>query len=251
MNPILRKELRSLLRERRGWLVPVLYTALLAAVVALVQGGGGSSAEAGQKLAAVVAIVQTLALFIVAPLAGAAAIAGERERGTFLLLLASPVRRRSVVLGKVLAATLYTLVVLAGSLPIAAMSLLLGGPDFGALAGLFLTHLITAAALVCLGVAVSTSFQRTWSATLVAIGLAVALAVLTLMGSFWLLASAHGTVRAATPLLAFNPGFGTALFLAGDELGGSLQWLAHYTGQLVLAGVSLFFAIRRVARARD
>jgi ABC-type transport system involved in multi-copper enzyme maturation permease subunit len=251
MRAILRKELRSLLRERRGWLVPVLYTGLLAAVAALVQGGGDSGAARGQVLAGVVATVQTIALFIVAPLAGAATIAGERERGTFLLLLASPVGRRSIVLGKAIAATLYTLVVLGGSLPIAAMSLLLGGPDLGALAGLLVTHFIVAAALVCLGVAVSTLFQRTWSATLVAIGLAVTVAVFTITATVAMMGQTQGEIGLATPLLAFNPAFGTGLFLAGDELGGQLQWLAHYGGQLVLAGLSLLFALSRIARARE
>jgi ABC-type transport system involved in multi-copper enzyme maturation permease subunit len=251
VHAVLRKELRSLLRERRGWLVPVVYTGLLAAVVALFLGSriaGTSHAECGQVLAGIVAVVQTMVLFIVAPLAGATTIAGERERGTFLLLLASPVRRRSIVLDKAAAATLYTAVVLAGSLPIATMSLLFGGPDAGALAGLYLTHLIVAAALVCLGVAVSTLFQRTWSATLVAIGLTLALVVFTLA----LYAAVRGVGEADDRLLtlAINPAIGMVLFLAGDELGGQAQWLAHYAAMLGLAGAALLFAVARISGAR-
>jgi len=254
MNPVFRKELRSLLRERRGWLVPVIYTALAAAVVALFLApaarNGGYASEIGQTLAGVVAVVQSLALFVIAPLAGASAIAGERERGTFTLLLASPIRRSAIALGKAGAAILYTLVLLSGSLPIAAVSLLFGGPDVATLAGLYTTHVLVAITLVNLGLAVSTAFHRTWSATLVAIGLGVGLAVVTLalavaLGSF------RGSELGNRWILAFNPAFGIALFLGGDEVGGGAAWLQHYAAMLALAGAALAFALARLKRMRD
>lgn len=254
MNPIFRKELRSLLRERRGWLVPVVYTGLLAAVVYLflvpAARNGGYASDIGQMLAGVVAVVQSLILFVVAPLQGASAIAGERERGTLTLLLASPIRRPAIGLGKAAAGILYTLVLLSGSLPIAAISLLFGGPDAATLAGLYLTHVIIAVTLVCLGLAVSTALHRTWSATLVAIGLGVGLAVVTT--AVWVaLGSRHGSHFENHWVLAFNPGFGMALFLGGDEIGSPGAWLQHYAAMLTIAGASLAFTMARLRRMRD
>ena len=55
---------------------------------------------------------------------GAAAIAGERERGTLSLLLASPVNRLAIAPAKALACTLYLAMLMAGSLPVAATALL-------------------------------------------------------------------------------------------------------------------------------
>jgi ABC-2 type transport system permease protein len=256
VNPILRKELRSLLRERRGWLVPVCYAAVLSAVVYLVLAptvrGGASGTEVGQTLAGVVAVVQAIALLLVAPLVGAATIAGERERGTLTALLASPVSRRALGLGKAAAAILYTLVLMTGSLPVAAVSLFFGGPDAATLAGLYTTHAVVAVALVCVGMAISTLFQRTWAATLLAIGTTLGLVVLTLAvfaatGGM----RAHGFEPPHTLVLAFNPGYGLALFFGGDEIGSRAAWLEHYAAMLVLAATGLGVAVSRLRRMRD
>ena len=97
MNPVLRKELRGLLRERRAWLVPMVYAASLAAIVYLffipASRARADASELGSTLAGVVAVMQAIAVAIFAPLIGAAAVAGERERGTWTSLLASPMGR--------------------------------------------------------------------------------------------------------------------------------------------------------------
>ncbi len=254
MMAVLRKELRSLLRERRGWLVPVVYAGVLAAVVYLFVAPfarhGNKGPELGQALAGVVAVVQMIAVLVIAPLVGATGIAGERERGTLTLLLASPVSRASIGLGKAAVGILYTLVLLSGSLPIAAVSLLLGGPDVATLAGLYTTHFVVASMLVCLGLLVSTLFARTWSATLLSIGLALGFSVFSL-AVFAALDGFGSSGRHDHWALAFNPGYGLGLFFGGDELGGRAAWLKHYGAMLAMAAASLAFAIRRLRSMRD
>ena len=69
--------------------------------------------------------------------------AEERAQHTFELLMTLPLRSSQLVLGKYLAALGFYLVVLAGSLPIAAMLCWLGDPDLG----LILANYLGAAAL--------------------------------------------------------------------------------------------------------
>jgi ABC-2 type transport system permease protein len=182
MNPVLFKELRSLLRERRGFLVPMIYAAVLSAAVFLffVSVSDRQPAMIGSWIAGEVAIVQLVVIAVFSPLVGAGAIAGERERGTWLALLASPVARWRIAAGKAGAIALYIVMLLSVSLPVAALSLLFGGADLTVLAGLYLTDAIVGVTLALLGLAVSTIFQRTWTAALVAVGIVLGLIVFTL-----------------------------------------------------------------------
>jgi Cu-processing system permease protein len=104
MSAILQKELRDALRNR--WLVG--YAVLLAAL-GLVAAWAGLRSSEGIALATygrTAATVTNLCLFL-APLAslvlGSSAIAGERDRGTLEYLLAQPIERWQLVLGKYLA----------------------------------------------------------------------------------------------------------------------------------------------------
>jgi ABC-type transport system involved in multi-copper enzyme maturation permease subunit len=227
---LLRKELRSLLRERRHWLVPVIYVGLLASVSLMffdkASGSASRSNSLGESIASVVAVLQSLAVVLIAPVVGAAAIAGERERGTLSLLLASPVNRLAIAPAKALACTLYLAMLMAGSLPVAATALLFGGMDLSILAGLYLTNLVAASALVCVGIYVSTLFQRTWSASAVALsGVGGLTVVLLVLFSF----VTHGRtddLSVETSLMGFNPCGGLFLFFASSHLAsGPRAWL--------------------------
>jgi ABC-type transport system involved in multi-copper enzyme maturation permease subunit len=255
VNPILRKELRSLLRERRGWLVPVVYAAVLAAAVylfylpaALVESEVDMSSYLGPVFAGVVAVLQTFAIVILAPLVGAAGIAGERERGTFTRLLASPVSRSGIGLGKAAAGSIYVVFVLCVSLPVAALSMLFGGTDLNVLAGLYATQLLLGLTLVCLGLLVSTAFQRTWTAALVAIAIALGLFVFTAALS----AAVGGKTAFGRHIVDFSPGYGLYLFFAGDmdaaRRGG---WVGHYLALSTLAVGSLALTLVRLRSLRD
>jgi Cu-processing system permease protein len=123
MNTLVRKELRDALRSR--WLSG--YAGLLAAL-GLVAAWAGLRSSQGMALATygrTAATVTNLCLFLV-PLAslvlGANAIAGERDRGTLEYLLAQPIERRQLLLGKYLAILLaLTAATLAGFAPAAAV----------------------------------------------------------------------------------------------------------------------------------
>jgi len=263
VNPILLKELRSMLRERRGWLVPMVYTAVLAAAVMIFVLPQTLSPMAqdmrlfGGFLVGLVAVLQTMVLVVAGPLVGASTIAGERERITWLSLLASPVPRRQIATGKLVAACLYLLLLLCVSAPVAALALLAGAIDLPTLAGLYLTHALLGCTLACLGVATSTLFQRTWTAALVAISLAFAGAVFT--------AAVATSAQAVAASLGeqdlselyhwvwyFNPGYGVFLFFQGQAgAGGLLHWLGHFAALGLVAAASLAFTVLRLRGLRD
>jgi ABC-2 type transport system permease protein len=252
---IFTKEFRSMLRERRGWMIPVIYVLVLGSVAGLfliTVGENGSDSQLGQVLAGVVAVVQTLALVTFAPLVGAASIAGERERGTFSVLLSAPVDRLAIGIGKSMVAVLYCMVLLTASLPVAAMSLLFGGPDIGALAGLYFSHAVLGTTMTLIGVAVSTLFRRTWTAAFVAIGTTAALTILTLALGALSLDSNSWDEKGVPFVLYFNPGFFLPLFFDGD--GSWIRpgaWFLHYAAMGSMALASLVYALYRLSRTRD
>jgi Cu-processing system permease protein len=101
IGPIVRKELGDALRSK--WIVG--YAALLAVLgfAAAVTGINGSSGLALQAFGRTTATLMNLCLLLaplVAVLMGAASVAGERERGTLEHLLAQPLTRHGLLLGK-------------------------------------------------------------------------------------------------------------------------------------------------------
>ncbi len=256
MNPILEKELRGVLRERRGWLAPVIYAAVLAAAVYLLfpSAPHGVPSALGRAIASEVAALQLIAILVLGPLAGAAAIAGERERGTWARLLASPVPRLQIAIGKLLAALLYVLLNLCASLPVAAVSLLYGGTDLRTLGGLYLSHVVLASVLVSIGLAVSTAFSRTWAATLSALAITLGAGMLTF--ALWM--SVRGSCGWSSELslvelpLLLNPAYSLVLFMEGDRLtDGLLRWWMHYVCLGAVGTGAFAFASQRLARMRD
>ena len=64
---------------------------------------------------------------LMAPSFAAGAITGEKERKTYEMLLASPLRPGAIVLGKAVASLAYLAVLIFSSLPIIMLCLPLGG----------------------------------------------------------------------------------------------------------------------------
>lgn len=94
-----------------------------------------------------------LALFI--PAITMRSWAEERSQGTFELIMTLPVRSIDIVLGKYLAALVFYLAVLAGSLPLVAMLLWLGKPDVGLIVSSYLGAALLGAFFLSLGLFLS------------------------------------------------------------------------------------------------
>ena len=251
MNPILRKEMRSLLRERRGWLVPCLYGALLSSI-ALMSGRAPAETNIDPRpfaiaAASAVAGLQTVVVGLIAPILGAASIASERERGTWMRLLGAPIARSQIAAGKVAATGMYVVLVLLVPLPVLALTLLFGGMDGASLAGLYTAHLLLGVALGCLGLAVSTAFHRTWVATVVAIALVSTLTVAAEMGAHSIQVVSNGHSLWADIVQSFSPIRGTELFFSGDRMEGSRRlWAMHFGALAGMAAVAVALVAARL-----
>jgi Cu-processing system permease protein len=97
------KEIRDSLRNRWFILYTTAFTVLAMALSSMSLAGTGSSGLAGfgRTTASLVNLV-TLIVPLMALTAGAASLASERERGTLSYLLAQPVNRSEVLVGKYL-----------------------------------------------------------------------------------------------------------------------------------------------------
>lgn len=152
---VARRELADLWGSTRGLGILFGYSVILALLAYL------ASADAGVNLLdareSVGIVVQTaMALGTLSALViSADAISGERERGTLEALLVSPLRRRDLVLGKLLAATTMWVAAMVVSLPFVAVMADGPGVAMDALIVLVFAGSLVAAALTALGLAIS------------------------------------------------------------------------------------------------
>ncbi len=169
-----------------------------------------------------------LAAGVVAPTVAASAFAGERERGTMDLLLLQGPGAAWIVLGKVLAALAFSLLVLAVGLPLFAPAWSFGGVPLDQLLA-FATVLLAATLLFStLGVLFGALFQRALPAAVFAQGVALLLLFGTLGLTFGAAALA-GTdslrpILWLNPFLAFLSAGGNATESFARQAPGALRW---------------------------
>ncbi|MCB9653389.1 MAG: ABC transporter permease subunit [Deltaproteobacteria bacterium] len=254
-NPILKKEFRTLLRERRSFLIPALYALVLslAIVPSLLTDFNGAATDQGVRLGGAVAVIQFLSVVLFAPLLGAGGISGERERGTFTRLLVSPLPRYQIALGKLAVGVAYGFLLLFVSMPMFTIAYQLGGVEFSVIAGLYATHALLGIWLVALGLWISSYFERTWSSSMVAVAVPgaamfvnLALIVATKQDS--------GPSLTSQWLAVINPGFSLALLFDGAaelEMSVPEAWTSHFLALTSFLVVTMFLLARRLRCLRS
>ena len=171
-NPVLQRELLVNLRMVRGFVLLLAYVAALGAVVYVAWPPDQrldltTSPEAARQLVNLFFLGQYVLLSLMAPSFAAGTITGEKERRTYEMLLASPLRPGAIVVGKLLASLSHLAVLVFASLPIIMLCLPLGGVS---LYEVLATYLAMAASVVTFGmicVAASSRFTRTIAALVV------------------------------------------------------------------------------------
>jgi len=178
--PVLMKEMRSRMRGIRAPILLFITTGLTILVGLLIVGLNWISytsgpydtysnlAEIGKALFIGLVIMEGILCAVIAPALTAGAISIEREQQTLDLLLLTRLSCSNIVLGKLLSSLGFLLVVLLCSLPVWAISFLLGGIDpaqmFWSLILIFVTvTLFGAIALYC-----STRYAKTATSVAVA-----------------------------------------------------------------------------------
>lgn len=175
------QELRAGLRNR--W---VLATTLLLGALALsltLLGSAPTGQVGADPLAVVVVSLASLTIFLlplIALLLSFDAVVGEAERGTLLLLLAYPLARWQVVLGKFVGQLAILLLATVFGYGAAAAALVVkggqaAGLDWPAFAGLIGSSLLLGAAFLALGMLASTIVRERATAAGLAVGIWFAL----------------------------------------------------------------------------
>lgn len=178
LNPILVKELRSRMRGPRAFLLISLYLLVLSiAVVLLYMAATRDSStnvsagrEIGKALFLTIGAIALTQVCLITPTLTAGSIAGERERQSYDLLLASPLSSWQIVLGKLGAALAFALLMVLAVLPLMAMAFLFGGVSPAELFVALIALLVTCISYACVGIFWSAIMGSSLSATSFALG---------------------------------------------------------------------------------
>lgn len=175
LNPVLGREVRERLRSGRSFVALTFFLALLTlltwAVVAVVTAASNgfdgditrATASGGTLLDALAIGMLVLMVFLLPGIA-ASSVSGERERQTLVPLQLSLLRPRSILIGKVLAAAAYALLLLVAAAPIFAASYVLGGVSIGPALRTMGALAVIATLIITIAVAWSTMVRRTAAA---------------------------------------------------------------------------------------
>jgi ABC-type transport system involved in multi-copper enzyme maturation permease subunit len=181
-NPVLQRELLVNLRTPRSFILLFLYQALLATVVYFAWPQDTrldltANPAAARNLVDLFFVGQYVLASLMAPSFAAGAISGEKERMTYEMLLASPLRPGAIVMGKLIASLAHLAVLVFTSLPIVMLCLPLGGVSLYEVLAAYLGLIVSVVTFGMISVACSSYFKRTAASLVVSYLLILPLAM--------------------------------------------------------------------------
>lgn len=227
---------------RNRWVVLASLVLLVFALLLVLLGSAPGGNIKGDTLTIVVASLATLSVYLVpliALLLSFDAIAGEIDRGTLQLMLACPVSRSQVLVGKFFGHVIVLAIAVVIGYGVAGVFAFTAGADVGAQGMVDLTRLIgtsimLGATFIAVGYVASACVRQTGTAAALAVAIwlfAVVLYDLALLGG--LLASPDGLfAKVIFPyLLILNPADAFRVFnMAAIDAGGLSSGLSAGTG---------------------
>lgn len=194
-NPVLQRELLANLRMKRAFLLLFGYVGLLGGMVYLAWPQDTqldvTNPEAAIRLVNLFFLGQYMVASLMAPSFAAGAITGEKERKTYEMLLASPLRPGAIVVGKLLADLCHLALMIFSSLPIVMLCLPLGGTSLYEVLAVYFALLLTTTTFGIISLACSSYFQRTMAALVVSYLVILPLALAGLVA--WLVLGEMGS----------------------------------------------------------
>jgi ABC-2 type transport system permease protein len=290
-NPVVLKELRGRMRGARAFVVLTIYLALLGAFSSLVYvavsesstnaSGQVTVGEIGRTLFGGIVGIEMLLVAFIAPAFTSGAISGEREHQTYDLLRTTLLPSHSFVLGKLLSAMLYVLLLLLAAIPLQSIAFFFGGVAETEIALSFVILAATALLFSTIGIYFSARANRTLSASvmtyatamLIMFGLPLILGAIMLLFGFSL-----NDVRSSNTdiallyfsggLLSLNPAATAVLtqyillnqrtvgvfsytLSGGDKVTLISPWIPFTVIYLLLTVVFFVLAVRRVRRLEE
>jgi ABC-type transport system involved in multi-copper enzyme maturation permease subunit len=203
-NPVLQRELLVNLRTNRAFLLLGIYQLLLAAVVLVAWPSDErldltTSPEAAKNLVNLFFLGQYVIASLMAPSFAAGAVTGEKERHTYEMLLASPLRPGAIVFGKMVASLTHLGMLILASLPIIVLCLPLGGVSVYEVLAAYLGLIVSVILFGAIGVFCSSYFSRTSSSLVVSYLVILPLVIAGVL--FWQTLEGDGTLRLQIALL--------------------------------------------------
>jgi ABC-2 type transport system permease protein len=242
---IMSKELRTRFRGRRAYIILTVYLALLALIAygAYIDavpkassqsqfGFDGStlstanaSAIVGQAIFALLSVFQLMLVAFLAPAFTTGAISLEREKATLDLLITTPLRPGAIVVGKLLSALAFVVLMILAGIPVSALVLMYGGASLQDILRQQVVLFASAIGFGVIGLFWSALIKRTQSATVVAYSTVLFLTVGTFfIWRFWTAGIGAATDgfspagRAPEQLLYLNPAVAMVEIVADTEI---------------------------------
>lgn len=269
MNPMIGKELRQRMREKKAWILPSLYLLTLGAVVIITYffstwdimetGADTQGAEVGVAIFIAVALTQLSLLLLLSPVFSAGSITIEKEQRTLGSLLTSLLTAGQIWWGKFVAALLFLALLLMTGLPVLSLSFALGGVGPREVGMVALSTLIVVGAMTSIGLYCSAYFRRSVHATAISYGVVIALCVVTWI-VFLIIVAALGkdnSAAVANPFrdwtvipLYFNPYYLIVMALAPvKQLWPG--WVLSTACFLMLGGGAFVLAARQIRKGGE
>ncbi|HET6744768.1 MAG TPA: ABC transporter permease subunit [Candidatus Limnocylindria bacterium] len=243
---VMAMEVRGRFRRRRAFVVLTLYLAVLALIAYGAYaveaprareaaelgsffdtiGTPNASARVGQAIFTVLSLFQLLLVCFIAPAFTAGAISLEREKLTLDMLVVTPMRPGGLVVGKLLSALAFVILMLLAGIPISALVLMYGGVSADDVVRQQVVLFVAAISCGVIGLFWSTLLKRTQTATVLTYTTLIVLTIGSLLvWRFWSASATYsgentfGEVRTAPEALLYaNPAVAMIEILANTEL---------------------------------
>jgi ABC-2 type transport system permease protein len=245
-NPIVVKELRSRMRGVRAFAILTGVLLLLAGVsyvfyrivlATTIYSSTPVSPQIGHTLLVGLAVVELLMVCFITPAVTAGAISSEKERLTYEMLLATPLRPASILWGKLISALGYVFLLILAAVPMASLVFTFGGVTPLDMVKALIMLTATAVTLGVIGVTLSAWLGRTVRATVFSYGVVLGLLLGPLL-AFILV----GVLRQRLPpawILVPNPVSALFSALPLASAGGSPIGFVGGLGRVLAGGVGL------------
>jgi ABC-type transport system involved in multi-copper enzyme maturation permease subunit len=210
-NPVLTNEMRVRMRGARAYWILLGYLGFLAAVLLFRYGvwlnevhssgvGGSEASRIGEELFLYVLVTQIFLVVFITPAITSGSVTIEKEQQTMEMLTMTRLTRRSIVVGKLLAAVSFTALLLVSSLPLVSICFMLGSIDPGMVVSTYLLLLMGSFIIGAMGLMWSSICKSTTYAVMATYGTLFALSVggLLIFGS-----AVAGSMRGGADVMDF------------------------------------------------
>lgn len=174
LNPIVKKDVKVQSRSMKiGWGI-FAYELILALVfflaMLIIQGNSRHSTDniysAMVWLYPVLGVTQLVVLGLVVPVQTASSISGEKERQTFDIMMTTSMTPFSIIVGKVMTAIVQSMFYVVASMPIMALSFIIGGVSWGYLFWFLGVALLVSIFTASIGILCSSLCKKTIGAVI-------------------------------------------------------------------------------------